>query len=105
MWGGGGLGGGCCGWGYKRAVQRGWRMAGFVGRTDPRGPAARWGGDPLPAGAVVAELGSGPGSSLLPDTGPDLPPGIRRAGAGDLARGAVTHVVTHEHHQLPFSRL
>ena len=67
--------------------------------TDTRVLATRWMAEHLPAGAVVAELGSS-----LPDTGPDLPPGIRHAGAGDLARGAVTHVVTHEHHQLPFSR-
>ncbi len=61
--------------------------------------------DHLPPGAAIAVLGS----VYFPIADPDVPPGARRIalplGATDLARRGVGYVVTHEHHQIPFSRL
>src|SRR5207249_121726 len=62
-----------------------------------------WMAEHLPAGAVVAQLGSG----VFGIADPDLPPAVRKAplrlGETDLAQHGVTHVVTHSH-QLPYSQ-
>ena len=72
----------------------------IVARTDTRVLATQWMAAHLPAGAVVAVLGS----LYFPVADPDLPPGVTRAslapGETDLASHGVTHVVTHWHHQL-----
>jgi len=77
----------------------------IASRTDTRVLATRWMTDHLPPGAAIAVLGS----VYFPIADPDVPPGARRIalplGATDLARRGVGYVVTHEHHQIPFSRL
>jgi hypothetical protein len=74
----------------------------IAARTDTRVLATRWMAAHLPAGSVVAMLGS----AYFPIADPDLPPGLSRPtlrlGETDLARHGVTHVLTHEH-PLPFS--
>src|SRR6059036_2036423 len=77
----------------------------IASRTDTRVLATRWMADHLPPGAAIAVLGS----LYFPIADPDVPPGARRValplGATDLAPRGVGYVVTHEHHQIPFSRL
>jgi hypothetical protein len=77
----------------------------LAAQTDTRVLATRWMASHLPTGAVVAQLGS----AIIAIADPPLPPGVRRApvpaGETRLERYGVTHVTTHEHHQLPFSRL
>jgi hypothetical protein len=75
----------------------------IAARDDTRVLATRWMTAHLPAGAVVARLGS----VVFRIADPELPPGAAEAsvppGTRDLAAMGVTHVVTHEH-ALPFSR-
>ena len=74
----------------------------IAARTDTRVQAYAWMARELPAGAVVAVLGS----VYFPIADPALPPQVRRAdlklAEKNLDRHGVTHVVTHDH-PLPWS--